>query len=271
MPQKQTRNLTTKPSVVTQAWHPSTWETNRVFRASLGNMAKSRDHPGLQRLWEASAHYRMSSRPACDCVSASDAHQTSCLGTGSGRIPRHPEAPTGPPRVALTDPEVRNPSCPRSRSRSRDAGLQAPGDPPEPLGEEDGDSPHSAEEETEAGRGGGGSWGPGAQGGLSPARSLRWRQRGDDSKVSATVTSGAAEPTSRGAHLGREQQQQGRGEPRRRHVRLSCRSSRRKVSRQRLRDPETRTRRPCACAGPPLARSGRCGACAEQRRSARWR
>lgn len=72
-------------------------------------------------------------------------------------------------------------------------------------GMERGDSPHSAEGETEAGRdsGGGGGWGPGAQGGLSPAGSLPWRQR-VDCKVTATVRSGGAEPTGRGAHLGRE-------------------------------------------------------------------
>lgn len=71
---------------------------------------------------------------------------------------------------------------------------------------EPGDSLHSAERETEAGRdggGGGGGWGPGAQGELNPAGSLRWRER-VDRKVTATLRSGGAEPTRRGAHLGRE-------------------------------------------------------------------
>lgn len=100
---------------------------------------------------------------------------------------------------------------------------------------------------------GGGGWGPGAQGGRSPTGSVRWRERGDDSKV--TVASGAVKSTRRSAHLGREQQQ-GRGQPRRRHVRRFHRSSRRKVSRQRLRGPATRRRRPCACADCPLAVRG---------------
>lgn len=60
---------------------------------------------------------------------------------------------------------------------------------------EPGDSLHSAERETEAGRGGGGGgWGPGAQGGLNPAGSLRWREQ-VNRKVTATLRSGRAEPS----------------------------------------------------------------------------
>lgn len=187
-------------------------------------------------------------------------------------MPAPPEGPTAAARPPHSAPTLRW-GPPPAQGHGAEAGARGckhlGGRTGRPRGEKRGDSLQSAERETEAGRGGGGGWGPGTQSGLRPAGSLRWRWPAGR-KVTATVTSGEAEPTRRGAHLGREQQQ-GYGQPRRRHVRRSHRSSRRKVSRQRLRDSATRRRQICACANGPLARKGRGGACPERRAAARWR
>lgn len=136
--------------------------------------------------------------------SKSKAHQkpASCQGASRAHLRRPQQKPVpsvcastlrwGPPSPKVTEQKPGN-----GAASTLGAALDAPG-------MERGDSPHSAEGETEAGRdGGGGGWGPGAQGGLSPAGSLRWRER-VNRKVTATVKSGGAEPASRGAHLGRE-------------------------------------------------------------------
>lgn len=189
----------------------------------------------------------MSARPACHRISERKhtKSQAPAWAPGRGAFRAQPQVPTGTPRFALTQRW----GSPPAQGHGAEAGAQGC----KHRRRSAGTRPILQKGKLRLAGGGGGGWAPGAQGELSPAGSVRWRERGDDSKV--TVASGAAEPTRRSAHLGREQQQ-GRGQPRRRHVRRFHRSSKRKVSRQRLRGRATRRRRPCACADCPLAVRG---------------